>query len=195
MLKLSWIYSAKLLFKADMCLRFSLLSWCPIFISRILNLLFIIGFLNFTMMNAFINLLSLLEKVKFWSIIIFNSKPWSLSMMLCCRLFRINKNEWIESFGIPSPKEPLWKMRNYPMINTWITGKSSEYSYFDTTTIIQCLISQKPSNDITYLMAVLHKLLSRDFLAHTHLSLIIDTHNNLTGVICFLHAILKHISF
>ena len=145
--------------------------------------------------DEWIFLLSLLEQVNFWSIIPFNSKPWSLSMTLCCRLFRINKNEWVESFGIPFPKEPLWKMRNCPMINTWITGKSSDYSYFDTTTMIQYLISQKPSSHITYLMALLHKLLSRDFLAQTHLSLIIDTHNNLTGVICFLHAILKHISF
>lgn len=178
-----------------MCLRFSFPSWCPIFISRILNLVFIVGFLNFTMMNEFTNLLSLLEQVNFWSIIPFNSKPGSPSMMLCCRLFRINKNEWIESFRIPFPTEPLWKMRNCPIINTWITSKSFDYSYFEITTMIQFLISQKPSNHITYFMALLHKLLSRDFLAHTHLSLIIDTHNNLTGVICFLRAILKHISF
>lgn len=94
-------------------------SWCfPIFISRLLNLVFIVGFLNFTMMNEFTNLLSLLEISKFWSIIPFNSKPGSLSMMLCCRLFRINKNEWVESFWIPFPTEPLWKMRNCPIINT-----------------------------------------------------------------------------
>lgn len=46
-------------------------SWCPVFISRILNLVFIIGFLNFTVMtkmNEFINLLLWLEEINVWSI-------------------------------------------------------------------------------------------------------------------------------
>lgn len=49
--------------------------------------------------------------------------------------------------------------------------------------MMQCLISQNPLNRITYLIAVLHKQFSRDFLARTHLSLIIGLYNNLTGAV------------
>lgn len=87
-------------------------------------------------------------------------------------------------------------MRNCPMINFQISGQS-----LITLILMQQNYHNVVSNFIetiepyTCLMALLHKQFSRGFLACTHLSLIIGTYNNLTGAVCFLSAVSKHISF